>query len=450
MAEVKRRRKKYGRARKKRENWFTRLPLWSKILMGVIAVLLCIVLVAAWYLNSKLNKLDRTEIKPEDLVINEEVKKSLNLGDGYTNIALFGVDSREGNMGAGTLSDAIIVASINNKTKEIRMVSVYRDTFMNLSDGTYSKCNAAYSYGGPVQAINMLNTNLDLDIEDYVTVNFTAIADGVDMVGGIDIEITEEELEELNYQLVSTAWAVNRSSEFLDHAGMVHMNGLQATTYARIRSTAGGDFTRTERQRLVIEKVVEKLKQTDLKTLDAMINEMFPKISTSLTLTEMLTYATGYKEFTLGENTGFPYHDLMSTDTFDDYGSINIPRTLVDNVSRVHEFLFGTQNYVPSSTVQANSSKCAALIADAESRRAAANTPAPNPEPQPGDGGNEGTPPADNRGNGETTPPDNSGNEETTPPDNSGDTGTTPPDTGTTPPNDSGDEGSASAEDSGQ
>jgi anionic cell wall polymer biosynthesis LytR-Cps2A-Psr (LCP) family protein len=207
--------------------------------------------------------------------------------------------------------------------------------------------------------------NLDLDIEDYVTVDFSAIADGIDMLGGIDIEITEEELKELNYHLVGTAMAIGRESPFVQHAGMVHLNGMQATTYARIRSTAGGDFTRTERQRLVIEKVVEKVKKTDLQTLDAMINELFSHVSTSFTLPEILMYATAYKEYTLGENTGFPYSDLLSTDTVSGYGSIVIPGSLTGNVSRMHEFLFGTVDYTPSSEVQSISSEITAKVRSA-------------------------------------------------------------------------------------
>lgn len=446
MAEKKRRHKRYGRARKKRENWFTKLPLWSKILMAIVLVLILIAGVVLWYVNSKLDKMERTEIKPEDLVINTEVKETLNLGDGYTNIALFGVDSREGNLGAGTLSDCIIVASLNNQTKEIRMVSVYRDTLLNLSNGTYTKCNAAYSYGGPVMAINMLNMNLDLDIEDYVTVDFSAISDGIDMLGGIDIEITEEELKALNYHLVGTAMAVGRESPFVESAGLVHMNGLQATTYARIRSTAGGDFTRTERQRLVIEKVVEKVKQTDLKTLDAMINTMFPKISTSFTLTEMLTYASGYKDYVLGENTGFPYSDLMSTDTLSGYGSIVIAGSLTSNVSRVHQFLFGTENYTPSAQVQTISSEITSRVAAArggnseEGGSVTPETPAQtepepqqpdpgiqNPEPQQPDPGTQNPQPQQpEEGGGEATPPAEGGNTDqggTTPTDGGDDAG---------------------------
>ena len=174
-------------ARKKRGNWFTRLKIWQRIMLCLAVVLICMGCAGTAYVYAKWNKIDTQEIKADDLIINEEVKanQELDLGDGYTNVALFGVDSRDGNLGEGNRTDCIIIASLNNETKEIKMVSVYRDTLLDLSEGTYQKCNAAYSYGGPVMAINMLNMNLDLDIEDYVTVDFGAIADAIDLLGGV-------------------------------------------------------------------------------------------------------------------------------------------------------------------------------------------------------------------------------------------------------------------------
>ena len=144
----------------KRGNWFTRLRAWQKALICIAGVLVCFLTSAALYVAAQWSKIDSQQIKAEDLIINQEVqeKKDIDLGEGYTNIALFGVDSRDGNLGEGNRTDTIIVASLNNETKEIKMVSVYRDTLLNLSEGTYQKCNSAYSYGGPTMAVNMLNT----------------------------------------------------------------------------------------------------------------------------------------------------------------------------------------------------------------------------------------------------------------------------------------------------
>lgn len=307
---------------------------------------------AALYVMAKWNQIDTQEIKAEDLIINQEVKqnKEVDLGEGYTNVALFGVDSRDGNLGKGNRTDCIIVASLNNETKEIKMVSVYRDTLLDLSEGTYQKCNAAYSYGGPVMAINMLNMNLDLDIQDYVTVDFGAISDAIDLLGGVEIDVTDEEAKYLNKYLQETANSAGKEAHFLDSGGHLLLDGAQATTYARIRSTAGGDFTRTERQRLVIEKMFEKALTADLGTINAIIDAVFPQVSTSFTLQEILTYASAYSQYTLGDNIGFPID--QTTDTLSGLGSIVIPQDLVSNVTQLHEFLFGTTDYTPSSTVQ--------------------------------------------------------------------------------------------------
>lgn len=345
-------RRRHRRSRVKRGNWFTKMKLWQKILLVVAIVVLCVFFSAVAYVYAKWSKVDRQNIKAEDIVINEEIKlnKELDLGDGYKNVALFGVDSRDGSLGKGNRTDCIIVASLNNETKEIKMVSVYRDTLLDLSEGTYQKCNGAYSYGGPVLAINMLNMNLDLDIEDYVTVDFGAIADAIDLLGGVEIELTEEELPTLNKYLLETAASAGKESYYIGEPGLRLLDGVQATTYARIRSTAGGDFTRTERQRIVVEKMFEKAKKADLATINKIIDEVFPQVSTSFTLQEILMYASAYSEYTLGGNMGFPQDNY--TDTVSGLGSLVIPDDLVSNVSKLHEFLFGTVGYTPSSTVQ--------------------------------------------------------------------------------------------------
>ena len=199
------RRRGRWRARRKQGNWFTRMKMWQRVLVCFAGVLICLSASAGIYVAAQWSKIDSREIKAEDLIINQKLEQNaeVDLGEGYTNVALFGVDSRDGNLGEGNRTDCIIVASLNNETKEIKMVSVYRDTLLDLSDGTFQKCNAAYSYGGPVMAINMLNKNLDLDIQDYVTVDFGAIADAIDLLGGVEIEVTEEELPYINQCSIS-------------------------------------------------------------------------------------------------------------------------------------------------------------------------------------------------------------------------------------------------------
>ena len=329
----------------------------------MVGVLVCLVGSAAVYVAAQWSKIDRQEVKADDLIINQEVmeqNKNIDLGEGYTNIALFGVDSRDGSLGEGNRSDMIIVASLNNETKEIKLASVYRDTLLNLSEGTYQKCNGAYSYGGPTMAINMLNMNLDLDIEDYVTVDFGAISDMIDQLGGVEITIKDEELEAFNKYVTETARVAGKEAHKIDKAGTYLMDGPQATTYARIRSTAGGDFTRTERQRIVIEKAVEKIQKADLLTINSIINKVFPQISTSFTLQEILYYAQAYSQYKLVDNTGFPFE--KTTDTISGLGSIVIPQDLTDNVSQLHQFLFGDAGYTPSATVSSISDTITATV----------------------------------------------------------------------------------------
>lgn len=346
-----------GKSRKKRH--VHKMKPWQIALICIGILIAALFMFGVIYVYAKWSKIDTKAIKAEDIVINEEVKKNKNvdLGDGFTNVALFGVDSRDGDLGEGNRTDCIIVASLNNKTKEIKMVSVYRDTLLDLSEGTYQKCNAAYSYGGPVLAINMLNMNLDLDIQDYVTVDFGAIADAVDLLGGIEIEVTEEELPYINQYIPETANSAGKAANLLQSAGLQKLDGTQATTYARIRSTAGGDFTRTERQRLVIEKMFEKAKMADIGTLNAIIDKVFPQVSTSFTLPEILKYASAYSEYKLTGNMGFP--EDKYTDMLSEIGSVVVPDDLTSNVAKLHEFLFGTVGYSPSSTVQTVSANIA-------------------------------------------------------------------------------------------
>lgn len=357
--------RKRGRRRRRtrRRNWFTRMKAWQKVLICLAGVMICLLGSAVIYVAAQWGRIDRQEIRADDLIINQEVQEknaNIDLGEGYTNIALFGVDSRDGNLGEGNRTDMIIVASLNNETKEIKLVSVYRDTLLNLSEGTYQKCNAAYSYGGPTMAINMLNMNLDLDIEDYVTFDFGAISDVIDLLGGVEITIKEEELEAFNKYVTETARVAGKEANKIDEPGTYLMDGPQATTYARIRSTAGGDFTRTERQRVVIEKAVEKIQKADLLTINNIITEVFPQISTSFTLQEILYYAQAYSQYKLMENTGFPFD--QTTDTVSGLGSIVIPQDLTENVSQLHEFLFGDTGYSPSSTVASISSTILATV----------------------------------------------------------------------------------------
>ncbi len=341
MAKRRRRRRKSG-------NWFTRLSVGKKIGVCLGGTFLAIAASGVVYAASKLGKLDRQEIPDDAININKEVAEQ-DLGTGYLNVALFGTDSRSGQLDRGTRTDCIIVASLNKETKEVRMVSVYRDTLLDIEDGQLQKCNAAYAFGGPTQAINMLNKNLDLDIQEYVTVDWSAIANAIDLLGGVEIDVQEVEIKYLNKFVKETAKAAKKKAHEVKKAGPQKLDGVQATTYARIRSTAGGDFTRTERQRLVIEKIVEQAQKADLSTINKIIDKVFPTVKTSFSVKDIIYYAKSFMDYKLTENAGFPFD--KTTDTISGLGSIVIPVTLDTNVAKLHEFLFDKKDYNVSTTV---------------------------------------------------------------------------------------------------
>lgn len=320
-----------------------------KIIISIVLVAAAIVLICVAFVMSKLNKLDKIsfslgDIKTNDL--NDATKKAMK---GYTTLALFGLDNRSnGNFESGN-SDTMIVASINNETGEIKMASVYRDSYLDIGDGTFKKANAAYNTGGPKQAINMLNQNLDLNISDYVSVDFNALVEVIDQLGGIEIDVTEEEAANLAGYIEEVEELSGKSGGPVS-AGTQTLNGVQATAYARIRYTTGWDFKRTERQRTVISKIFEKAKQADLLTLNSVLDTVFPDISTSLSVGEMLSLAKNAGKYTMGESTGFPF-EYVSVDN----GPLKymvVPKDHQANVVKLHEFLYTNESYTPSAQLQ--------------------------------------------------------------------------------------------------
>lgn len=310
---------------------------------------------------SKMTKIETTELDTDKLniaQIDEEVET------GYLNVALFGLDSREGDLGKGNRSDTIMIASLNKETKEVKLVSIYRDTLLELDDGSYNKANSAYSFGGPEGAISMINRNLDMNIEKYVAVNFNALVDVIDALGGLDLELTADEVVHMNNYCVETSKVTGASYTKIEPevAGTYHLNGVQAVSYSRIRYTAGGDFERASRQRLVLSLIAEKAQSMSLSTINKIINSVFPQVSTNFTLTEMIAYAKDFKEYTMGDTMGFPENN--TTDMLNVVGSVVLPVSLSESVEEVHQFLFGNDGYQVSSTVTQIEAGIAAKAAD--------------------------------------------------------------------------------------
>lgn len=334
-----------GRRRKK---GFATWSIGKKIGAILGGTFLSVAIIGSVIVASKMNKLETVSLDTDKLNISDEVQHE----EGYTNVALFGLDSRENDLGKGNRSDTIMIASLNNDTKEVKLVSIYRDTLLKLDDGSYNKANAAYSFGGPEGAVSLINRNLDMNIEKYVTVNFNALVDVIDAVGGLDLDLTHDEVVHMNNYCVETSKVTGKSYEKIEPEveGTYHLNGVQAVSYSRIRYTAGGDFKRAERQRLVLQKIADKAQNMSVGTVNKIIDSVFPQISTNFTLAEMIGYAKNLTKYKLGDSIGFPSEN--TTDMLNEVGSVVIPNTLSSNVLEVHQFLFGNDDYTVSSTVQ--------------------------------------------------------------------------------------------------
>ena len=303
--------------------------------------------------EKRLGNIDTVNIQSGDIQVNEEVENNAVL-HGYTNIALFGVDSRDGSMDY-TNTDTIIIASINNDTKVVKLVSIYRDTYLNIGEDRYGKANAAYANGGPEQAISMLNTNLDLNITDYVTVDFNAVVECVDLLGGVEMTVTDEEAVLMHGYMDEISKLTKKKSKYLPGAGTYTMDGVQACAFARIRYTAGDDYKRTERQRAVLTAMIQKAQKADLKTINSLIDEVFGDIKTSYSNTDLIALASQVFNYSLGETTGFPFE--KNTITLGSKGSVVVPCDLKSNVIQLHQFLYDDTEYEPTDTVKSNSEK---------------------------------------------------------------------------------------------
>ena len=322
-----------------------------KLLLFVFEVLLLAVLLLVAYFVSMMNRIKYENLDESEAGINSDLDENTILSlEGYTNIALFGLDNRSSNNYDRGNSDVIMIASINNKTKDIKLVSVYRDTYLSVGNGSYNKSNAAYAHGGAQQAVQMLNSNLDLDIKEYVCVDWAAMVDVIDDLGGLDLEITEGEMNQINKYKKDVDLVTGKSTPNVTQYGLVHLDGTQATTYARIRKLAGDDFKRASRQRIVLQAIMEKAKKADFGTLTSICNSVIDDISTSLSITEILSLAKDVASYNIASTTGFPFE--LTTEHLAGSGDTVIPADLATNVVELHKYMFDDETYTLSSTVQ--------------------------------------------------------------------------------------------------
>ena len=338
--------KKSRKKKKSKVAFFITMLIAEMLVLGVIF--------AYAYALKQYSKIQRPEYDVEEVANTGLSEKKLQEMRGYRNIALFGVDSRDNSVGKGNRSDVIIICSIDQATGDIKLVSVYRDTYLDVGKNSFQKATHAYSYGGPARAVKMLNDSLDLNITDYVTFNWKAVATAINILGGVDIEVTKPEFKYINSYITETVKGTGIGSVQLKAPGMQHLDGVQAVAYARLRYM-DTDYQRTERQRKVIELAFEKAKKADLKTLNDLLGNMLSMVATNLTWQDGLDVINDFGKYNLKDTAGFPFKfDDMTLGT---KGFIVVPVDLESNVLELHKYLFGDENYEVSAKVKAYSDR---------------------------------------------------------------------------------------------
>ena len=321
------------------------------IILLVVVIALAGVLIAGWgYIRSLIDKTQKVDIDVSQLEVNEDLK-------GYRNIALFGIDSRASNVeqaySEGNRSDCIIIASINQETNDVKLISVYRDSYLKINNKSgneiIDKVTHAYAYGGAQNAIAALNRNLDLNIKEFLAANFDAVSEAIDALGGVDIEITSAELKYINGYIDEVNKVTGKNASHVTKTGKQTLSGVQATAYGRIRYTAGGDYKRTERMRDVLQEMINKAKKRSIPQLIDLANKILPLISTNLSTDDVIGLAPLVTKMNVSNSIGWPYTVAGATIDGVWYG---VPTNLEQDVSQLYYNLFGIENYEPSQTVK--------------------------------------------------------------------------------------------------
>lgn len=327
---TKKRSKKNGKNSKKKKYKKLRILI-------IVEIIILILLLIALFIKSKFDKIERYELNKNNLNITD-----LGLKDFY-NICVFGVDSRDGELDKNVRSDTMMLVSINTKTKDIKLTSFYRDTYAHIEGHDFTKLGHAYSYGGPELAISTLNDNYDLDISNFVTVNFTAVANAIDLLGGVEINVEQREIDSVNKYGREVAKVNNDLNGYVNitYAGKQTLNGYQAVGYSRIRKI-DSDLNRTSRQRTVVNAMFSKVKASDFSTINKMIDELSPQILTSLSNAELLSILKDIATYNISDSEGFPYNTAFKSING---ASFVVPSDLNNDIIKLHSTVFGLDNY---------------------------------------------------------------------------------------------------------
>lgn len=321
------------------------LKFFLILLVSIIVVIVSSAITLNSMLNKKLDKINYVTLPKEDVYVDEQIADDLNE---YRNIALLGIDAREDTFSVGNRSDCIMIISINNKTGEVKIASIYRDTYLDINGHGLDKVNHAYSFGGPALSISTLNKNLDLDITEFVAINFDTVRAAVDSVGGVSVTLDAQEVKYINGYINALNNQFGTSSANITQPGTYNLDGTQALAYSRIRYTDGGDQKRTERMRDVLMLTFSKAKSMGVGELNDLADTILPHISTNISKKEIKDIIPKVASYKVIKNFGWPYN----TKGYTGAAWYGVPVDLETNVKELHKELFGQENYEVSSTVK--------------------------------------------------------------------------------------------------
>lgn len=273
----------------------------------------------------------------------------------YTTILLVGVDARSGEgLTTNTRSDTAIICVINNQTKAVRLASVYRDTYLRWANGSYGKFTDQLQKGTIEDVVNSVNYDLDLNIDHFVVVNWSIAANIVNLLGGVEVELTEDEVGmnngsgSINGYIANITENTGIPGEPIYEAGLRNLDGVQAVAYCRIRYV-GNDYERAHRQRKVIDATLEKAKNASLGTLINVAKETLANVATDMSKAEILFMIKDIGRYSIESQYGFPSREGIYSDAewtgHIPYQDCIVIGNFSEEVEKLHAFLYDDNTY---------------------------------------------------------------------------------------------------------
>lgn len=309
----------------------------KKWILSIVTVIVLTAVIVTLYVYSQLAAVKKVSISKNDQQLKID-KKADQYGDDVINIAFFGLDRRKKD--EPSRSDAIMIISLDKKHKKVKVSSIMRDSYVDIDGHGKTKLNHAYAYGGPELAIKTINSTFKLNIRNFVAVDFYELEKIIDTVGGVEIPVRSDEIKYINIYMQETAKIQGKSVQEVQKPGLQNLNGMQAVAYARIRYTSGGDYERTERQRIVLTAIMNKVKKLGPTEFPKVVSALLPNVESSFSSTEIMKMGTS--AFALGidniEQQRFPLDDYCQGKLIDGvyYLLFNEEKT----INQIHKYIF--------------------------------------------------------------------------------------------------------------